>query len=293
MNQERDSSVSIVNLSTSANGEASLLLNVADIPVDASEVSSAIHHLTTSPAGYSGEVAYATQEWLTSMAFHQDGSIFAASADGSVHIFDGSTWQVVEVDPQLTLNCAYAINASTAVVGASDGSIHRVTSSQSQIVSQPTGVRINAIDGCSPDCAYAVGDDGQAVIFDGAQWAALNLPTQSSLLSVLCLAPDDVYIGGTQGTLLHWTGADWQRIDAPPVTISSLARYHDKIFAAGGKDGVFTTDGGPLQPAKALTIYRLAASQQFLFAAGSQLFAWHDGDSWRGGTYTLGSTNTE
>jgi len=75
---------------------------------------------------------------------------------------------------------------------------------------------------------------------------------------------------------------------APSITISSLPPFGSKVFAAGGKAGIFAAaDGGPLEQVKPVALYRVAASNGWLFGAAARFFAWSDGTRWQGGQYDL------
>jgi len=284
-----DLSVSIVGMCESSQAAVAVLLNVAEVPVDADSMTSLVHQVQLSDGSFQGIETYRVEEWLTAIASDPCGSLFAASMEGSIHVFNGSAWTVVPGASGVGLNCVHAVEASTALAGAMDGSLFQVTGTRAELVSGPTGCRVNAIHGCSADCVYAVGDEGQVIRFDGQRWSREAVLTKVNLLSVLCLAPDKVYVAGADGLMCCWNGVAWLPIASPPITISSLASYGGQVFAAGGKAGIFHTNGplGPLEQVKPVPLYRLATSNGLLFGAASRFFAWHDGKSWQGGQYDL------
>lgn len=285
MAESDDLSVSIVGMCESTKAAVAVLLNIAEVPVDVDSISSFVHHVNLSDGGFHGDAAYSVDEWLTSIASDRSGSLFVASMEGSVHVFDGATWVVVPAATGIGMNCVHAIDASNAFAGALNGSIFQVNGASATLVAGPTGSRMNAIHGCSTECVYAVGDDGQIVRFDGRQWSQQDALTNANLLSVLCLSPDNVYVAGADGMMFRWNGAAWSAIASPAITISSLAPYGGKVFAAGGKAGIFVTDGGPLDQVKPVALYRLAASNGLLFGAAARFFAWYDSNRWQGGQY--------
>ena len=285
MAESDDLSVSIVGMCESTKAAVAVLLNIAEVPVDADSIASFVHHVTLSDGGFHGDAAYGVDEWLTSIASHRSGSLFAASMEGSVHVFYGAAWAVVPAATGVGMNCVHAVGTNMAFAGALDGSIFQVMGVSATLVAGPTGSRLNAIHGCSQDCIYAVGDGGQIGRFDGQQWSQEDVLTNVNLLSVLCLSPDNVYVAGADGMMFRWNGAAWSAIASPSITISSLAPYGGKVFAAGGKAGIFVTDGGPLEQVKPVALYRVAASNGLLFGAASRFFAWHDGNRWQGGQY--------
>lgn len=285
MEEGSELSVSIVGMCESSKTDVTVLLNIATVPIDADSISSFVHHVTVSDGGFHGDAAYSVDEWLTSITSDRSGSLFVASMEGSVHVFDGTAWAVVPAAIGVGMNCVHAIGASVAFAGALDGSLFEVNGASARLVAGPTGSRMNAIHGCSPECVYAVGDDGQIARFDGRQWSQEDALTNANLLSVLCLSPDKVYVAGADGMMFRWNGAGWAAIAAPAITISSLASYGGKVFTAGGKAGIFVTDGGPLDQVKPVALYRLSASNGLLFGAASRFFAWYDGTQWQGGQY--------
>jgi hypothetical protein len=287
MSTDKELSVSIVGMCPAVTGDIALLINVAEIPVDPDSIESFVHQVTLSGDAFKGESKYAVQEWFTSIASWPDGSMFVAAMDGSVHGSVAGQWNRVVLAQAQAVNCVHAIGPGRAIAVDMAGNIHEVTLAGASQVFAGSGVRLNAIHGCSPDCAYAVGDEGQLLYFDGQAWLQSSLPTNANLLAVLCVAPDDVYVAGAHGCLFHWNGTVWSQADAQDVTISSLAMYKGSLFAAGGKSGILQLAGESLKQIKPVTIYRLSTSADRLFCAGSRFFAWHDGQSWKGGNYTL------
>jgi|EndMetStandDraft_4_1072995.scaffolds.fasta_scaffold10696_3 hypothetical protein len=285
MAESDDISVSIVGMCESTRAAVAVLLNIAEAPVDADSIASFVHQVSLSDGGFHGDAVYSSDEWLTSIASDRSGSMFASSMEGSIHVFDGTAWSIVPAATGVGMNCVHAVGTNIALAGGLDGSIFQVTGTRATLVAGPTGSRLNSIDGCASDCIYAVGDDGQIVRFDGRQWLPEDALTNANLLSVLCLSPDNVYVAGADGMMFRWNGVTWSAVAAPSITISSLAPYGGKIFAAGGKAGIFSTDGGPLKQVKPVALYRVEASNGLLFGAASRFFAWHDGNSWQGGQY--------
>lgn len=284
-----DVQTSIVGLAPAVTADTNieLLINLYEQPLDPDDVNSAVHSVKTSLTGTQGTAAYNVVEWLTSLDTAAGGMMVACSMDGNIHLREQGTWSVIDSGCDAGLNSIFSLDDSTAYAVAVSGQIVRIGSRQAHIDFPGTGTRLNSIHGCSPSCLYAVGDDGLVARFDGQAWSVLEPFTNANLLAVLCVAHDNVFVAGALGIVFHWDGQVWKRFNAPPVTLTSIACYKNRIYLASGKDGIFIVEDETLEHLKQLILYRLRVIDDLMYGVGGSLLAWFDGAQWRGGAYAV------
>ena len=146
---------------------------------------------------------------------------------------------------------------------------------------------LNAVHGISAQNVFAVGDEGLISIYDGIAWKELETVTNCSLLDVLCLSENEVYIGGDNGVLLRWNGKELSWLESPKITITSLAWYQGKLYAATGQEGVYVLGSNGLEEFKDLTIDILETIDDLLFGVAGKFVVQFNGSEWWGGDLDL------
>ncbi|UCJ17909.1 hypothetical protein K5Q02_05925 [Pseudomonas sp. MM211] len=278
--------VSIVAVYGNGQGQADVLLNVYEPPLEPEAIISCIHSVAYDDEGLSATSLFDVDHWLTHM-HRRDDWIATCSMDGHIHYFDGIHWQTLQTTAEDGFNAVFVASPGSIYAAALDGSIRLIENHHEQIVSAAGGKRLNALHGCASDCLYAVGDGGRVVHFDGSRWSEIEPFTNINLLDVLWIADDQIVIAGAKGGLWIGHGDIWQQLDAFDYTITSLAVQQGQIWLAAGANGVFKLDGDQLQESKQAPLYRLAANDAHLMAVGGEIFAWWDGHQWQGWRYEI------
>lgn len=277
---------SIVSVHGKGQGNADVLLNVYDHPIEPDAIISCIHSVAYDDEGLSATSLFDADHWLTHM-HRRDDWIAACSMEGHVHCFDGNRWQTLHTTAEDGINAVFIAGQGHIYAAGLDGSIRLLKNLHEEIVSAAGGKRLNALHGCTGHCIYAVGDGGRVVHFDGTRWTEIKPFTNVNLQAVLCLSEDRIVVAGVQGGLWIGQGDVWQQIDAADLSISSLASHQGDIWLAAGADGVFKVEGHQVLESKQVPLYRLAPNDTHLMAVGGDVFAWWDGHEWQGWRYEI------
>lgn len=283
MENENEVGVSLVRVAGANINELRVLGNMYYLPMDPDEILSDISVWNYAKDRASSAKEYGPETWLTAMAQSDSGYVYSVSMEGELHHNRLGQWSVVDLKCPDGLNDIWAVSDDELfTVGMLGERIHIVDNEIDFVVDEDKR-RLNAVHGSSNTNVFAVGDNGLAMHYDGKKWSTLKLSLEHNLLSVLCISETETYVAGGNGTLLKWNGRGWEWIGGTEVTISSIAWYNGKLYAAAGVDGVFVLGNDGLEEFKSLTLYRLKAIGEHLVGVGNKLLAIFDGTGWHGG----------
>lgn len=180
-------------------------------------------------AGYAPNV---TAIWGTS-----DSDLHAATFQGSVYHWDGSSWQEL-------------------ATGVRSG--------------------LNHLHGTARDDVYCVGEQGVVLHFDGRRWSRLPYPgdggQSDGLTGVRAIAPDEVFICGRAGTILHGSRHGLEILSISRMSFYGIAYFRGRLLLAAGDAGVWELQGNAVAPVKenfgAVGVFE--ADKHILFVEPSQ-----------------------
>jgi len=230
---------------------------------------------------------YMMETWLTSMGQSSEGYLYAVSMDGDLHTNRTGSWVVHDLDCPAGLNAIWVTSDTEIFAVGEVGKCVRWSGGNTDVFDRIPRVSLNAIHGRSASDVYAVGDEGEILRYNGSTWSEIESPCNHSLFSVLCVSEADMYIAGA-GVLFRTVGQEWEDLHCPPnIEITSLAVYHNELYAAAGEDGIYRLGREGLNKVKTLAIYELNVIEDLLFGIGGQLVVQFDGRGWWGGNLDL------
>lgn len=159
-----------------------------------SQFSIAAQTCTTSQIGPSGND-------FDGISGTSDSNVIAVGENGTVYIYDGSSWSFK--------------NAGTSQ-------------------------DLNAVSTLSTTLAYAVGDDGTIKIYNGTNWSNSISGTSEKLQGVWAYSATEVFAVGEEGKVLRYNGSTWSDLSAAANTGTTdleAAWGNAANFYALGKNG--------------------------------------------------------
>ena len=286
MGKQFEHQTTIVGIAGTSNEDVYLLANLYQEPLDPEEIFSVVGRLSHRPLEQ-GTVIYDTETWLTSMDRSNEGSLFTVSAEGELHFLKQGKWSVLDLNCPDGLNAVWAAANNKVFAVGSKGERVQITDNSINLTKDSMERCLNAVHGISAKNVFAVGDEGLIFIYDGIAWKELETVTNCSLLDVLCLSENEVYIGGDNGVLLRWNGKELNWLESPKITITSLAWYQGKLYAAAGQEGVYVLGSNGLEEFKDLTIDILETIDDLLFGVAGKFVVQFNGSEWWGGDLDL------
>jgi hypothetical protein len=227
---------------------------------------------------------YGAEVWLTRMDRSPDGTFFAVSMDGELHISRGGISRVLDLGVPTGLNDVWVASDSEAFTVGLNGERVRILNNNFEVVRDPANRRLTAVRGSVRNNVVAVGNEGVIHRYDGERWSELDSPTNYNLLAVLVRSESEIYIAGTDGILFRGDGQRWERLSAPASSnITSLAWFGDTLYACLRPGGICVLKSDGLEPLKSLDVTYLRTITDHLFAVGGTLVARYNGSGWRGG----------
>jgi hypothetical protein len=314
MNQERDSSVSIVGLSTSANGGALhlsagaalhrgllFLAAVSDLDGLQRNPPSTIFRLTPergdefrlpwSVCSVTPCQAPSTQ----AIAISPSGFVCALDEDGlheesmigadTPHQRPADRGELREVRG-IAGGHAYAVGAGGQVYRRDCVGEWVCIDQAARIGTAMRETNFESIDGFSESDLYAVGSGGEIWHYDTNAWRQLPSPTERTLHSVRC-APDGwVYACGDKGTVVRGRGDQWTLAAESPTDddLWKLEYFADTVWVASPCT-LYTIRGsaltevafGPTPPA---SIVQLSVADGLLWSFGAREIHCFDLTEW-------------
>jgi hypothetical protein len=132
--------------------------------------------------------------------------------------------------------------------------------------------KVNAVHGTARDFVYAVGADGLIARWEGAGWTTAPSPTKSMLSSVFVASQDEMYAVGAGGSVLEGSLYGWSEVLVRDSQLYAVAKWKDKVWVAGGPDGLFTLAGNKLAPYRPdVTAERFDARGTLLISAKTEI----------------------
>jgi hypothetical protein len=234
-----------------------------------------------------GQSIYEADTWLADLWRAPSGDLFASGLGGRMHVYSGTSWNVIQTPGNSTLTCVWGFDSETNYA-TGDGFILRRDGINWTYFTQGHGAYIDYIRGSSPSDLYAVGRAGLLLHFDGKSWQRIHVPTNADLNAVCVVDADRVYIVGDHGVVLTGSQNSWSLIDCGEIDLVDVAVYREEVYVAANDDGLLRLQGAGLVPVKhAVKPVRLRSEAGFLCAAGKMSFARFDGARWDGFTYKI------
>jgi photosystem II stability/assembly factor-like uncharacterized protein len=172
--------------------------------------------------------------------------------------FDGVQWQTHDPGLERQLWWVHAFGDGTAYVVGNKGAVARYDGSQWEIVDvNKPGTVFYGVWGSSPDDVWIVGGpiliasgevqpEGDVLMhFDGETWSQVDLSDverafpekERALFKVWGANEKDVFVVGEEGLTLHYDGQDWLRHENPAgeqTLFTVVGRDADDVYAIGG-----------------------------------------------------------
>ncbi len=232
-----------------------------------------------------------TVELLNWVHGTSSSDVFAASNDGAILHFDGTSWskQETPVDEPVWGLWAVAPDdvwavGGDAVLGTEPFVLHydglRWSAVPIPPLQRPGVAALFKVWGSASDDVYAVGENGVVLHWDGAALTEMGVGIGQDLIGIWGNGADDVTVVGGRGTaeLAHYDGVEWVR--APPSRIPGLngvwTRRGDLVHAVGVGGTVLRVDPRTLTVLEEVpvptdlelhAVFGDAAGRMFIFGA--------------------------
>jgi hypothetical protein len=140
-------------------------------------------------------------------------------------------WSAVQF-PSNTFKALWGANA-TNIWAVGGGIIRHFNGTTWTVVEQNPQHYYLSVWGTSATDVYAAGWLGVVSHYDGTAWTRVDMPTTEDLATIAGTGPTDIFIAGNE-TLLHFDGTRWLPMSPRGLFIEALwATVHDIVVANG------------------------------------------------------------
>jgi trimeric autotransporter adhesin len=179
---------------------------------------------------------------LFAVAFDGAGNVHTSGQRGVVMRLSGSTWETINIAPDLL--DVWTTAASNAWAVGEFGSIYRWNGSSWARQSTPTTNTLNAVWGANASEAYAGGEAGTMLRWNGTSWSSMSFPSAASVYGLWGSAGNNVYAAMSDGTMLRWNGSAWSTVatSSAPLWVVFGTSPND-VYASGENGQVLRFNG--------------------------------------------------
>ncbi len=170
--------------------------------------------------------------------------------EGSIHHFNGATWQLLELGVDVPLlNWVHGFGAEDITFVGNAGTAVHFDGASFTVQDTPTDQALWGVWGASPDDLWAAGGDGRSdsvatlLHFDGSSWEQVALPTLQkanvhAFFKVWGVDADNVWVVGQRGVVLRYDGSSWteELVGASDDLVSIWGTDASHVFAVGGRN---------------------------------------------------------
>ena len=135
------------------------------------------------------------------------GNVWTSGQRGSVMRLSGTTWETVNLAPDLI--DVWTTSASNAWAVGEFGFVYRWNGSAWSRQTTPTTATLNAVWGAGTTDAFAGGDNGTMLRWNGSSWSSMSFPSSGSVYGVWGTASNNVYAVTSNGEVLRFNGTSW------------------------------------------------------------------------------------
>lgn len=222
-----------------------------------------------------------------------DAAIYAVGENGTLAVYDGSTWDEVDTNTIYDLNTVWGISGEGVIAAGELGMIF-VYNGYHWVKFEYPPETLYGLWGSSVADVYAVGELGTIRHFDGSTWVDSS-PTVTAAYDLYCIwgsAEDDIWIGSSGGRLFHYavglSGPAWGAVSLSSVTSQDIyalwGTSESNVYAAGSNGQILRYNGTSwsLVYSAGFQLYTVwGSAADDIFAAGEAGSVYHyDGDAW-------------
>ncbi len=171
-----------------------------------------------------------------------NGELWTAGQRGIVQRYKASSWEVVNLAPDLI--DVWSTSSSNAWAVGEFGFIYHFDGSSWTRKETPTRERLNAVWGLSPSFAFAGGDGGLMLRWNGTSWVELGFPSDNDVLAIWGQEANAVYAVTFGGEIARWDGLNWALVHSQGSSLYGIyGSASNNIFAIGDGGTVIHYNG--------------------------------------------------